>query len=229
MSDFQTTDAVIAIFPTRIGNPKQFVVISQDRNGKMSLYKKVGARFRFALMEDDGAGGSFYDPGNITSIQFLISQGNSNYVLDTLAGPFAAIDNTIWRNGIKPAGQHFLFQFSSTDLNLPVGTYTLSITGNTSDPLAPVDFYVECELEILDRADATGNATALSDNEILQAINDQVKAALAQKVDRIGAAGDSITLTAVNPTTGEKARVVIQLTFNADTGPVLAMNPEVLP
>jgi hypothetical protein len=230
MSSFNTTDHVIAIFPSRIGDSKQFLVISQEgAAGSMEIYKKVGGKFRFALFEDDGAGGTLYDVANITSVQFLISNSTTNFVLEVKAGPFANITAPQWNGGRKPAAEHFLFQFSSDTLNLAAGEYTLSITGNTDDPLAPVDFYVQAALTVLPRADASGQATALTDSDILTALSQQVNATLASKADKIGAPGDSITLTAVNPATGQKARVILQLVFDPVIGIVFANNPEVLP
>jgi hypothetical protein len=230
MNNFQTTDIIIALWPTRIGDAKQFITISQGgAQGSLEAYKKVGARFRFALFEEDGAGGSFYDVGNVTSVQFLISDATSNYVLDVQAGPFPNVASDTWNNGLRPTAQNFLFQFSSTVMNLAPGAYTLSITGNTDDPLAPVDFYCEATLTILDRADAAGQASALTDQDILNALNAQISAAIASKVDKIGQPGDSITLTATNPVTGQKGRVILQLVWDPVMGLVFANNPEILP
>lgn len=228
MSQFQTTDFICALFPTRIGDGKQFLVISQDSAGKMKIYKKVGGRFRLALFEDDGAGGTFYDVSNITSVQFLITQAESNFVLEVQEGPFANITSEQWRSGIKPTAQHFLFQFSSNDLNLAPGTYTLSITGNTSDPLAPVDFYVECELEVLDREDATGNAEALDDDDILEAINQQVQATLATKANLVGKPGDRLALTsaALHPITGLRGRIWLEAVVTPDGDLILDQQKE---
>jgi hypothetical protein len=229
MSQFLTTDIIAALFPTKIGDAKQFIVTSQEGSaGKLKIYKKIGARFRFALHEDDGGGGTFYDVGNVTSVTFMIVKAGVNYVLRTQAGPWPNLEVAQWNNGLKPTSQHFLFEFSSTELNLAPGEYTLAIVGNTDDPLAPADFYVEADLEVLARADATDNADALDDDAILEAVHRETQAALASKVDKIGAPGDSFSLSALNTDTGKIERIIVQAVWSPEQGPVFAANPEVL-
>jgi hypothetical protein len=228
MNSFQTTDIIVALWPTRIGDAKQFITISQGgAQGSLEAYKKVGARFRFALFEDDGGGGQFYDVGNVTSVQFLISDATSNYVLDVQSGPFANLTAEQWSNGLRPTSQHFLFQFSSTVMNLAAGTYTLSITGNTDDPLAPVDFYCEATLTILARADATGQASALGDSDILNALNAQVSAAIAAKANTIGLPGQRLALTTKDlNSAGKYGRVWLEAVLVDDTTVVIDQQKE---
>ncbi len=128
-------------------NGDGFVIASQAEG--YNLFNGVGFRLQCALFEPDGT--TLRSPSNISSITHVVRRSTNSYMLQVLAAPlggFPDITAEQWNDG---TGQHFEFDFSDVDTALtPAEDYSAVIFGNTSDPLAAVDFCCKRPLTFLD-------------------------------------------------------------------------------
>jgi len=236
MNIFSVTEVIAALFPTRIGSPQQFMVVSQENAaGAMKLYTGVGALLRFVQVEDNGsAGGSLYDITNVTSVNVTISNDNG-VLLAKVMNIGGNITDEQWNGGVRPTAEHFNAFLTADDLNIAPGVYKLGVFGNTNNPLSPKDFYVECKLTILATSALPGafNET-LSDPTLYAALLAAVEKNLGDYALKIGAPGARIALTTANQgpagtlSAGKYGRIWLAANFDADGTLLLDQQKELI-
>lgn len=218
---------VCNLFRSRIGDAKQFVVVSQNNSaGKMELYSTVSGRFKFTFLDENGAGGTLADVSRISSVTMVIWSGENDYVIKTIAGPFPQITSTQWNNGINPSAQHVLVELSASELALAPGTYTLSIFGD-DDVLGGNDFYVECDLEVLETGITDSFLAPATDETLYNALLEALLARMGDYARQIGAPGERIALTtATKNGSGKYGRIWLQAVWFDDNTVILDQQTE---
>lgn len=136
------------LIPDKItDNGDNFLIVSQSSG--YNLFNGVGIRIQCALFESDGV--TLRDPSNLSSVTHVVRRSSNSYMLQVLAAPAGGFPNVTreqWNDG---TGHHFEFDFSDVDTALtPATDYAAVIFGNTTDPLAAVDFCCKRPLIILD-------------------------------------------------------------------------------
>jgi hypothetical protein len=172
-------------------NGAGFKVVSQRSPYK--LFNKVGVRIQCAFFESDGT--TLIDPSIIASATHTIVQGNNTYCTQVKAGPFPAITVEQWNDG---TGYHVEFAFSDTDTALVAGDYDVVVFGNTTDPLAAVDYCCTRSLTILNSNIPGAFTTPENSATLLAELKAYLDAQLGAYMKKVGDPGDTLTLTSAD-------------------------------